>query len=173
MVYVHLHQAALAGIPAVARASVPAGDLGPLLVDQVKALLGHAHVDLKPVIDLNAGASVNGYEHPEAVKERTLLRSVGTVFPHAAGVGARRLDHDHAVPYDPGGPPGQTGDHNDAPLTRHAHRAKTHLGYTVEQLGLGVYLWTTPHGLARLVNQSGTHRLSEDDLDLVRRIHAA
>lgn len=67
--------------------------------------------------------------------------------------------HDHATPYlpvDRGGPPGQTGDHNDAPLTRHHHRAKTHAGFQVDQLALGAYRWITPHGLARLVTPAGT-----------------
>ncbi|MDH2415499.1 hypothetical protein [Nocardioides sp. CER19] len=169
VLFVHLHQSALHGASGVARSTT----LGPLLLDQVRHLLRHAHVDLTPVIDLNTGASVNGYEHPEAVKQRTLLRTLVPAFPHATGTEASRVDHDHAVPYDPLGPPGQTGDHNDAPLTRHNHRAKTHLGYQVRQLAPGTYLWTTPRGLHRLVNHTGTHHLTDDDLDLIRRIHAA
>ena len=102
-----------------------------------------------------------------------MLRTAGPVFPHAAGSETSRVDHDHCRPYDPGGPPGQTGDGNDAPLGRHAHRAKTHLNYQVEQLGPGTYLWTTPHGLVRLVNHTGTHRITVDDVDLVRRLYAA
>ena len=66
--------------------------------------------------------------------------------------------YDHPTPYDPGGPPGQTGDHNDAPLTRFHHRAKTHDGYTVDQLGLGAYRWVTRHGLARIVTPRGTRK---------------
>lgn len=90
----------------------------------------------------------------------------------SGGVGGRSWGACPRHPH-PGGPPGQTGDHNDAPLARHAHRAKTHLGYTVEQLALGTYLWTTPHGLIRLVNHTGTHPITEGDLDLLRRLHAA
>lgn len=71
-------------------------------------------------------------------------------------LGTGRLDHDHPTPYDTHGPPGQTGDHNDAPLARREHRAKTHLGYQVRQLGLGAYRWETPHGLARIVTGRGT-----------------
>jgi hypothetical protein len=81
------------------------------------------------------------------------------VFPHSANIGYRRLDHDHATPYVPvgdGGPPGQTGDHNDGPLTRTHHRVKTHQPYDVRQLGLGAYRWVTPHGLGRLVTPAGT-----------------
>lgn len=150
------------------------GDLGPLLLDQVRGLLAHTHVELHPVIDLATTTAVTGYEHPQAVRRRTLLRTGGTTaFPHATDPDPQRLDHDHATPYDPGGPPGQTGDHNDAPLTRHAHRAKTHLPYRVEQLALGTYLWTTPHGLHRPVTPTGTHRLTDDELDLIHRLHAA
>jgi hypothetical protein len=168
-VFVHLHQAALDGTvsSAIARTS-----LGPLVLDQVIGLLGHAHVEVRPVIDLNTGASVNGYEHPTTVKQRTLLRTIGPVFPHANSLGVK-VDHDHPVPYDPLGPPGQTGDHNDAPLDRHSHRAKTHLNYTVQQLAPATYLWTTPHGLHRLVTPTGTHRITDDDLDLIRRLHSA
>jgi hypothetical protein len=168
-VFVHLHQAALDGTTtsAVARTS-----LGPLLLDQVIGLLGHAHVTLTPVIDLNTGSSVNGYEHPETVKQRTLLRNLGPVFPHANALDVH-VDHDHCHPYDPGGPPGQTGDHHDAPLDRHSHRTKTHLAYQVQQLAPATYLWTTPTGLHRLVNHTGTHPITDDDLDLIRRIYAA
>ncbi|MCR1782069.1 hypothetical protein KVF89_05940 [Nocardioides carbamazepini] len=109
--------------------------LGPRLLDQVRDLLAHhAHVSIAPVVDLHTGRSVNGYEHPTDVKHRTQLRTVGDVFPHATGLFAkhgRPPDHDHTRPYDTHGPPGQTGDHNDTPLTRHHHRAKTHLEYRV------------------------------------------
>jgi hypothetical protein len=93
------------------------------------------------------------------VKLRTRLRTVYDVFPHSSSRATGRLDHDHATPYDPGGPPGQTGDHNDAPLTRYHHRAKTHDGYDVCQLALGAYRWVTPHGLARVVTPRGTKKV--------------
>lgn len=48
-------------------------------------------------------------------------------------------------------PRGQTSDLNDAPLARRHHRAKTRLGYTLRQLDISAYRWTTPHGLGRLV----------------------
>ncbi|GAA4823191.1 hypothetical protein GCM10025786_34040 [Nocardioides caeni] len=118
---------------------------------------------MQPVIDLNVGRAVNGYEHPTTVKKRTELRTTRDVFPHSTRQGGlSRLDHDHPVPYvppDEGGPPGQTGDHNDAPVGRTDHRAKTHLGYQVKQLGLGAYRWETPHGLARIVTGQGTRRI--------------
>ena len=154
MVHVHLHQAALEGTDGVARVE----EVGPLLVDELAQLLGHARVTLAPVIDLATSVSVNGYEHPQAVKDRTHVRCVGDVFPHAVTI-SRRIDMDHPDPFDATGPPGQTGDHNAAPLGRRHHRAKTHLAYRCQQLGLARYLWRSPHGLQRLVDATGTHEL--------------
>lgn len=152
MIHVHLSAAVLVGLAGgVARVE----GLGPMLLDQLADLLRHRSITLKPVIDLNTGSSVDAYEHPTACKERTLLRTSGDVFPHSTSR-TRRLDHDHATPYDQHGPPGQTGDHNDAPLTRRHHRAKTHLPYGVRQLGLGAYRWESPHGLVRVVSRYGT-----------------
>lgn len=156
VVYVHLADSVLSGaVDGIARVE----GIGPMLLEQVADLVRRRDITVTPVIDLNAGHSVNAYEHPTKVKERTRLRTVHDVFPHSASRATTRLDHDHASPYDPGGPPGQTGDHNDAPLTRLHHRTKTHLGYQVDQLGLGVYRWTTPHGLARLVTPRGTRQV--------------
>ena len=163
VVHVHLHQAALEGAAGVARVE----EIGHMLLEELAGLLGHAHITLVPVVDLNQSVSVNGYEHPQAVKDRTHLRTVGDVFPHAATI-TRRTDMDHPAPYDPTGPPGQTGDHNAAPLGRRHHRAKTHLPYRSRQLDLARYLWRSPHGLRRLVDGSGTH-----ELDLAQAIELA
>ena len=155
VVHVHLHQTTLHGTQAgVARVE----EVGPLLLEELAGLLGHARVTLAPVIDLAESISVNAYEHPEAVKDRTYLRCVGDVFPHARAI-SRRADMDHPDPFDANGPPGQTGDHNAAPLGRRDHRAKTHLTYRARQLGLARYLWRTPHDLRRLVDPTGTHEL--------------
>ena len=134
-----------------------------MLLEQLGELLEGRELLLQPVIDLATITSVNAYEHPTVVKKRTVLRTLGDVFPHSTSRGVARLDHDHAVPWDPDGPPGQTGDLNDAPLTRTHHRAKTHLKYEVRQLGLGAYRWVTPHGLARVVTPVGTKKV-----DLIR-----
>ncbi|GAB6983612.1 hypothetical protein [Nocardioides pyridinolyticus] len=154
--HVHLSEAALHRW-GVARVE----ELGPILLDQVARMLAHAHVDLKPVVDLADHARVNAYEHPESVKERVHLRTVGEVFPHASRV-SRRIDMDHPVEYVHGGPEGQTGDDNAAPLARTHHRAKTHLGYRVRQLGPDDYVWRTPHGLCRRVDATGTHVIDPD-----------
>lgn len=153
---VHVTDAVLTGrVAGLARVE----GMGPMLLEQVADLLRHREVTVQPVIDLNHTRSVNAYEHPTAVKQRTRLRTVYDVFPHSASRATTRLDHDHPEPFDPGGPPGQTGDNNDAPLTRYHHRAKTHDGYAVRQLGLGAYRWVTPHGLARIVTLTGTRKI--------------
>ncbi|MCX6402269.1 MAG: hypothetical protein NTX33_20330 [Propionibacteriales bacterium] len=148
--------------------------LGPMLLSQVRDLLTrHANINLQPVIDLHTGRSVNGYEHPTDVKTRTELRTIGDMFPHATSTftrSGRPPDHDHTVPYDKHGPPGQTGDHNDTPLHRHHHRAKTHAGYTVVQLGPDQWIWRTPHGLHRRVTTKGTTTITAREFDMLRAI---
>jgi hypothetical protein len=162
VVYLHLSESAVNGTSdGLARVE----DVGPMLLEEVVRLLGHAHVTVKPVIDLDEHTSVNAYEFPAQVRERTRLRCVGDVFPYAVGTATMsgRYDNDHADPFDSGGPPGQTGDHNDAPLSRFHHRAKTHAGYRLRQVDDGTYLWTTPHGLRRLVDPTGTYAITEAD----------
>jgi hypothetical protein len=150
VIHFHISDATLTGT------GIVRSDLGPLLVDQVRDLVRHRDVTVQRVIDLNAVHAVNGYEHPAQVRARTLLRTLGDVFPHSTG-SSTRLDQDHVIPYDPLGPPGQTGDRNTAPLTRLHHRVKTHApGWQSKQLGLGAYRWTTPHGLTRVVTPLGT-----------------
>ena len=107
------------------------------------------------------------------VKARTELRTVGDVFPHAVGIftrSGRSPDHDHTVPYDQHGPPDQTGDHNDTPLRRHHHRAKTHAAYTVHQLGPDKWIWRTPHGLHRLVTTRGTTPITSGEFHALKAI---
>lgn len=104
---------------------------------------------------------MNAYEHPASIKERMHLRTVGDVFPHASRV-SRKVDMDHPEDYRRDGPDGQTGDHNAAPLGRTHHRAKTHLGYTLRQLGPDDYVWRTPHGLCRRVDATGTRPLEPE-----------
>ncbi|MDQ6522019.1 hypothetical protein RB608_00325 [Nocardioides sp. LHD-245] len=165
VIHVHLSALALTGlVPGVARVE----GLGPFLLQQLADLLSRRDITLQPVLDLAGVTSVNAYEHPTVVRERAIQRMCGDVFPHStngAGVGDR-FDLDHATPYVPttrDGPPGQTGDHNAAPLTRQHHRIKTHGhlpsgggGYQVRQLALTAYRWVTPHGLGRVVTPRGT-----------------
>ena len=161
--YIHLHQSTLAGdTSGVARVE----GLGPHLLSQVQRLLGHTHVTVKPVIDLRDQVSANSYEFPEAVRERVHLTHPAEVFPHASRR-SRRVDLDHVVPFDAQGPPGQTGVHNAAPLSRTHHRAKTHLGYRCRRTADGEHVWRTPHGLYRITDARGTHPLAAADGEAV------
>lgn len=153
----HLTDTTLSGL---AEGVVRVEGVGPMLLDQLTALFAHRDIEVLPVIDLREHRAVNGYEHPTDVRTRTSLRTLGEVFPHSAGRPEARVDHDHPRPYDVDGPPGQTGDHNDAPLTRRHHRAKTHLGYRFDQLAPGAYRWVTPRGLGRVVTPRGTQRVT-------------
>ncbi|QYJ05128.1 hypothetical protein KUV85_05425 [Nocardioides panacisoli] len=163
ILHVHLSSDAVAeadGSGAIARVE----GVGPRLVDEVARLVRHHEIHLQQVLDLTQVHAVNGYEHPTLVRQRTEQRVRGDAFPHTtvastATCGTRQVDHDHPVPYDRDGPPGQTGDLDDAPLTRRHHRAKTHLGYGTDQLALGTYRWRTPHGLGRVVTPSGARRV--------------
>ena len=158
VLYVHLSEAALVGVTGVARVE----GLGPHTLQQIRDLVGHTHVTVKPVIDLAEQVSVNAYEHPEAIKERVHLRWAGDAFPHATRT-SRSTDLDHVTSYRPNGPPGQTGSHTSQPLSRTPHRAKTHLGYRCTSLPTGEVVWRTPHGLHRVVDATGTHPITESD----------
>jgi hypothetical protein len=134
-------------------------DLGPFTRAQLIRLLGHEHITVKPVIDLAEQSPADAYEVSDRMAERLHLIKPADVFPHATSL-ARRLDHDHTVPYDPGGPPGQTRIDNLGKMTRRHHRVKTHAaGWTVVQLPGHRYLWTTPHGRYRITDGAGTHIL--------------
>jgi hypothetical protein len=121
---------------------------------------------VRPVRDLSSRIRTTAYEHPEALKDQTYLRTAGDYWPYATSL-SRHVDYDHPTPYhhDPPdqkpGPP-QTGSHNSGPLGRRHHRWKTHAGYRSRQCGEGRYVWITPHGLAYLVDHLGTHRIHPD-----------
>lgn len=66
------------------------------------------------------------------------------------------VDFDHSTPFDPTGPPGQTGPHNSGPLRRRHHRWKTHGGYRCRVASPGRHLWQTPSRMTYL----GTLELS-------------
>lgn len=108
------------------------------------------------MIDLAEPVSVNSYEHPEAIRDRVHLTAGGDYFPYATCL-TRDVDLDHPTPYEPAGPPGQTGTHNSGPLTRRHHRVKTPTGFRARQIGPGRYLWRTPHGRELVVDPAGTH----------------
>jgi hypothetical protein len=152
--YVHLTDDAIATNTGVARVE----GTGPVTVDQIRRWLGHAHVTVKPVIDLANQAPVDGYEIPDRLREAVHLITPTDCFPFATNQG-RRQDIDHTDPYDDTGPPGQTRIGNLAPLTRFHHRIKTHTGWEVRQPFPGTFIWRSPHGRTYLVDHTGTRRL--------------
>ena len=158
VLHVHLHETVLRNaVPGVARVE----GIGPMLGDDVVELLGHTHVTVQPVLDLAEHISTNAYEHPETLRNRIHLTTIGDYFPYASST-SRDVDLDHPTPYDPQGPPGQTGTHNAGPLTRTHHRIKTHGGWTSRQTGPGSYAWRSPHGHHYLVDHRGTHPVPPD-----------
>ena len=159
MLYVHLSELALAGLGApVARVE----GLGPILTDS--GLFTGCRVSVKPVVDLHDRTDLNCYEHPTWLAEQRKLATPGDYFPYAVAVPgmAGQVDLDHPRPYDPDGPPGQTGMHNSGPLGRRHHRWKTHAGYTSRQCGISRWVWRTPHRRYYLVDHLGTRRLDPE-----------
>ncbi|QBX54229.1 hypothetical protein EXE58_01235 [Nocardioides seonyuensis] len=167
VVFVHLTDTSLLQQAGIARVEAQ----GPMLVQALSELLGHADVTMKPVLDHRIRRRVDAYEHPESLKDHVWTSTGGDVFPYAPRTATRAsVDFDHARPFTPtdtGGPPGQTGPHNSGPLRRRHHRWKTHGGYRVRQAGPGRHLWQTPHGLCYLVDPTGTHRLDHHAADLI------
>ena len=156
--FVHVTDHALRTGDGVARIE----GVGPIDIAQLSEVLGNAHVTVTPVLDLRLRRRADAYEHPETIKDHVWTQTGGDVFPFSPRTATRDgVDYDHAVPYDDTGPPGQTGPHNSGPLRRRHHRTKTFGGYTYRVAGPGRFLWRTPHGLAYLVDDTGTHRLSD------------
>ncbi|MGW7687161.1 hypothetical protein ACWGID_40850, partial [Kribbella sp. NPDC054772] len=61
---------------------------------------------------------------------------------------------------NPLGPPHQTNTTNLAPLSRYAHRVKTHAhGWNLRRLDHQTLEWTTPHNFTFHVDPTGTHRI--------------
>ncbi len=163
-IYVHVTEAALRTMTGVARVE----GLGPIPVRNLADVLGHADVRVIPVRDLHDRPRADAYEHPDPLKDQAWLHTGGDVFPFSARSATRdQVDFDHSVPYDPDGPPGQTGPHNCGPLRRRHHRWKTFGGYRCRPAGPGRHLWQTPSGLCLLVDQSGTRRLEDFEAELM------
>ena len=95
-VYVHLDQTPLLRQAGIARHE----GHGPVLIQALAELLGHADIRLQPVLDLDAPARVDRYEHPETLKDHTWLLAGGDVFPWPPRTATRdTVDFDHPTPY--------------------------------------------------------------------------
>ncbi|MEU4390398.1 hypothetical protein [Kribbella sp. NPDC023855] len=135
---------------------------GPVYA-QLAELVGHDRITVQPVIDLHDQINVNAYEIPTRLRERIKLTYPVEQFPYGPGETTNRTDIDHAVPYDPAGPKGQTSTANLRPLRRRSHRVKTFAGWKSRPLdGTGLE-WTTRHGFKFRVDHTGTHPVPTDD----------
>jgi hypothetical protein len=160
--FVHVTDEALRTRTGIARIE----GVGPIDITQLAEVLGNADVTVTPVLDLRMRRRVDAYEHPEILKDHVWTQTGGDCFPFTPRTATRdHIDFDHAIPYDDTGPPGQTGPHNSGPLRRRHHRTKTHGGYTTRVIGPGRHLWRTPHGLAYLIDHTGTTRLTREQAD--------
>ncbi len=139
--------------------------VGPITVGEAIDLLGHCQVTIRPILDLRDQLPVDTYEIPTAMRQTLRLSRPSSVFPWSH-TGTHRADVDHTTPYlpmDAGGPPGQTRVENLGPMTRFAHRIKTHArGWRHHQPTPGIYLWRTPHGYWYHVDNTGTRPLGRD-----------
>lgn len=140
--------------------------LGAVYLDVVRQWLGQAcTVKLQPVMDTGDIPAIDRYEFSPAMPEAMLAQSPASRFPWSTSLN-RRNDLDHTTPYlppDRGGPPGQTGIHNGAPLTRREHRYKTFGSTSVRQPQPDTHVWKTKHGRVLIVNPAGTFDLGTGD----------
>ncbi len=170
VLHVHLHEAALQGTDGVARVE----GFGPATLTRLTELLRHHQLKVQPVKDLSDRVRYTAYEHPESLRDQVHLLTGGDYWPYATST-SRHVDLDHPTPYDHGTrpdsgrepPPDQTGPHNCGPLGRRHHRWKTHAGYQSRQCGEGRYVWLTPHGLAFLIDHTGTHRIHPEKARMI------
>jgi hypothetical protein len=134
-----------------------------ILLDQIKSWCDDSRtkVTVKPVIDLNAQLTAQGYDIPDRLREQVQLRDRTCVFPRCTRP-ARGCDVDHVIAYDhdaeaEGRPqPGPTQTDNLACLCRFHHRLKTHSAWRYEMTSPGVFEWTSPHGYRYRRDHSGT-----------------
>ena len=131
-----------------------ADKLGPVTMAAIERLLSGTQVTVRPVFDPGGAVPVDCYEIPADIRRAALLRHRFDVFPYGTRPSGG-LDLDHTEPYRWDGPPGQTRVDNLGPLTRRAHRAKTHGGWRLTQPSPGRYCWTSPLGRRYIVTQTG------------------
>ena len=149
--YVHLYSASLARGLGVARAE----KIGPVLVSQLSRVLGHSQIRLTPVLHVGyTDPGVDSYHIPQRLRDQVFLRDQWEVFPFSSRE-ARTLDLDHTIPFEPDKDK-QTRFDNLGPLTRRAHRAKTHGDFTLIQHQPGIFWWRTRLGQILRVGPDGT-----------------
>ena len=156
-VYVHMHMDNLDDWENLARVEL----LGPVLISQIADITKGSRVKLTPVVHCgSAGTTVDSYEIPDRIRRQVLAREPHDVFPWAS-TPSRRLDLDHTIPYKPG-QTGQTRPDNLGPLSRKAHRIKTHADWKLTQPEEGIYIWESAAGQKVQVDATGTHPIKPD-----------
>ena len=157
-VYVHLYADTLNDPDAVARVE----GIGPILYEQISKLTKASKVRLTPVVHTGDNdISVDDYVIPAKIREQVILRNQYDVFPFSS-IESRHLDQDHTVEYQIGGK-NQTRPGNLGPLSRRAHRAKTHVdGWCLHQPKPGVFIWFTPSGQVVQVDAGGSRVIEFD-----------
>ncbi|UYM06435.1 HNH endonuclease signature motif containing protein [Solicola gregarius] len=131
-------------------------DVGAITRSEAAEILGHSHITVKPVIDLETTISATGYVAPPRLKEQLALMNAGTcTFPHC-NRRARVGDYDHIINHREGGP---TDSRNGHRLCRYHHRAKTFTAWTVQSPAPGIWLWQSPAGRSYLVTGGTTTKL--------------
>jgi len=155
-VYVHVAEETLLSGRGTARVE----GVGPLAATMLKHLIGNCRIRVTPVVRPFAKVAVDSYEIPDRIRRQVVLRDQFEVFPFSSR-SARRQDLDHTDPYRTGRR-GQTSAANLGPLSRKAHRAKTHGGWRLEQPRAGIFWWCSPAGERFRVGPNGSIRLGRD-----------
>lgn len=127
--------------------------VGPMLAGWLKDLLGDTRVNVRPVLAPDRLHPTDAYEVPERMREWVTLRSPTDVFPYGRKPSrGRRIDLDHTIAWQKHD--ALTRPDNLGPLSRCAHRAKTHGGWHLDQPHPGVFHWRSPLGFEYLVTPS-------------------
>ncbi|HSK33892.1 MAG TPA: DUF222 domain-containing protein, partial [Propionicimonas sp.] len=119
--------------------------LGPLTIAQIRQVLGHSRIMVRPVFNPNGIIGVDDYDIPTHIRRAVLQRHRHEIFPYATH-STTSLDLDHTRPYQWGNTwtPGQTAPDKLGPLRRKPHRANTHAGWHLTQPQPGTFTWTSP-----------------------------
>jgi Domain of unknown function (DUF222) len=126
---------------------------GPITAGRARDLLGHSHVTIRPVIDLEGMPTSDDRFARGRFRESVILKTSDCPFPSCCS-DARRGQIDHTIPT----PRGPTHLGNLSPPCTPHHRTKTHGGWSLAQPVNGVYLWRSPTGRMYLVDRAGiTH----------------
>jgi hypothetical protein len=156
-VVVHLHAYAGPEGDGVARVE----GVGPVTEAWVKEHLSpQAMVTVRPVLDIEGLAPVDGYEIPERHRRAVRLMTPADIFPYSSSLTPDQIDH--TEPYRHGSRAvgaGQSRLGNYGPMSTLHHRLKTHGRWQVKQPFPGIYLWRDPYGEIYLVDHTGTRSL--------------